>query len=69
MEITVYFSDEVFSLSMPSVCPHLTTVCKEQASVLLSVPRDLYTMTLNATQLHKPSKSPFGALGQKKSKI
>ena len=25
-EITVYFSDEVFSLSMPSVCPHLTTV-------------------------------------------
>ena len=25
-EITVYFSDEVFSLGMPSVCPHLTTV-------------------------------------------
>ena len=25
-EITVYFSDEVFSLSMPLVCPHLTTV-------------------------------------------
>ena len=25
-EKTVYFSDEVFSLSMPSVCPHLTTV-------------------------------------------
>ena len=25
-KITVYFSDEVFSLSMPSVCPHLTTV-------------------------------------------
>jgi len=22
----VYFSDEVFSLGMPSVCPHLTTV-------------------------------------------
>merc|ERR1712051_401080 len=25
-KITVYFSDKVFSLSMPSVCPHLTTV-------------------------------------------
>ena len=25
-EIAVYFSDKVFSLSMPSVCPHLTTV-------------------------------------------
>ena len=26
--ITVYFWDEVFSLGMPSVCPHLTTVYK-----------------------------------------
>jgi len=25
-EIPIYFSDKVFSLSMPSVCPHLTTV-------------------------------------------
>ena len=25
--MTVYFWDEVFSLGMPSVCPHLTTVC------------------------------------------
>ena len=23
---TVYFSDEVFSLGMPSICPHVTTV-------------------------------------------
>ena len=29
-EISVYFSDEVFSLGMPSVCPHLTTVWFER---------------------------------------
>ena len=29
-EIIVYFSDEVFSLSMPSVCPHLTTGYSEK---------------------------------------
>ena len=33
-EKTVYFSDEVFSLGMPSVCPHLTTVLSSMVSYL-----------------------------------
>ena len=31
--ITVYFWDEVFSFSMPSVCPHLTTVYHSYFSI------------------------------------